>query len=188
MNKFWWRNSNTNKGIHWCRWSDLCIPKSKGGLGFRELSKFNLDLLAKQGWKLIMNPNCLFARVMKAKYYPKGDFMSSGLESYPSFTWRSVWGARQLLMEGMGWRIGNVESVNIWNDKWLPRPGIGSIMCQNIDIRYSKVANLINKETNTWKHEVLNTLYGKEQVKAIVSIPLVSSSMPDVPVWRGDNT
>ncbi|KAH1047688.1 hypothetical protein J1N35_038472 [Gossypium stocksii] len=85
---------------------------------------------------------------------------------------RSVWGVRHLLEEEMGWQIGNGEFVNIWNDNWLPGPGNGSIMCQNIDIRYSKVADLINKETNTWKHEVINTLFGKEPVKAIVSIPL----------------
>ncbi|KAA3467646.1 reverse transcriptase [Gossypium australe] len=30
MNKFWWRNSKSNKGIHWCQWRDMCIPKAKG--------------------------------------------------------------------------------------------------------------------------------------------------------------
>ncbi|MBA0845488.1 hypothetical protein Goarm_022952, partial [Gossypium armourianum] len=54
---------------------------------------------------------------------------------------------------------------NIWNDRWLPGPGNGRIECQNIDIRYSK-----------------------EQLQHIVSIPLVSSRLQDVPVWRGDNT
>lgn len=87
MNKFWWRNSKTNKGIHWCKWQDMCITKAKGGMDFKDLSKFNLALLAKQGWKIITQWNCLFARVMKPKYIPKGDFMSAGLGSYPSYTW-----------------------------------------------------------------------------------------------------
>lgn len=59
--------------------------------------------LQKQGWKLIMQPDCLFARVMKAKYFLNGDFMSAGLGAYPSYTWRSILGARYLLEEGMGW-------------------------------------------------------------------------------------
>ncbi|KAA3479816.1 reverse transcriptase-like protein [Gossypium australe] len=95
MCKFWWCNSKTNKGIHWCKWSDMCIPKAKGRLGFKDLSKFNFALLAKQGWKIITQPNCLFACVIKAKYFPKGKFMSAGLGSYHSYTWRSIWGARQ---------------------------------------------------------------------------------------------
>ncbi|KAA3462160.1 reverse transcriptase [Gossypium australe] len=107
MNKFWWRNSKSNKGINWCKWRDMCTPKVKEGLGFKDLESFNLALLAKQGWKILMQPNCLFACVMKSKYFPKGDFMNAELGSYPSFTWQSIWGARHILEKGIRWRVGN---------------------------------------------------------------------------------
>lgn len=55
-------------------------------MGFRDLSKFNVALLAKQGWNLIMNPTSLLAQVMKAKYYTRGDFLSARLGAYTSFT------------------------------------------------------------------------------------------------------
>lgn len=41
MKKFWWANRKTLKGIHWSTRSTLCLPKTLGGVGFRELSKFN---------------------------------------------------------------------------------------------------------------------------------------------------
>lgn len=65
----------------------MCIPKTRGGIGFRDFTKFNLALLAKQGWKLITNPSSLLVRVYKAKYYSQNDFMSARLGFYPSFTW-----------------------------------------------------------------------------------------------------
>lgn len=46
--KFWWQKNSQKKGMHWCRWSDLCYPKDMRGMGFRDLYKFNVALLAKQ--------------------------------------------------------------------------------------------------------------------------------------------
>lgn len=79
MCRFWWRNAKTNKGIHWCIWSTMCTSKVRRGMGFKKLSKFNMALLAKQGWKLNTSPETLLARVMKVKYYPRGNFMSARL-------------------------------------------------------------------------------------------------------------
>lgn len=34
--------------------------------------------------------------------------------------WRSICSARELIADGLVWRIGNGNNVNIWNDPWLP--------------------------------------------------------------------
>ena len=59
-------------------------------MGFRNLQAFNLSMLTKQGWRLLMNLNSLVARVYKAKYYPHGDVLNVSLGSRPSYAWRSV--------------------------------------------------------------------------------------------------
>lgn len=79
-------------------------------------------MLKKQGWKLITDPTSLIAQVMKATYYPRSDFMQAELGAHPSFTWRSIWGARKILESRIRWRIGDGNYVNIWNDTWLPYP------------------------------------------------------------------
>lgn len=66
-----------HKRIHWKAWWKLCIPKGKGGMGFRDLHSFNLAMLAKQVWRLLAEPDSLCARVLRAKYYPDGRLLQA---------------------------------------------------------------------------------------------------------------
>lgn len=50
MANFWSGQREDKKKIHWVSWHKMCTPKSKDGLGLKDLSSFNMALLAKQGW------------------------------------------------------------------------------------------------------------------------------------------
>lgn len=64
MNSFWWGSGGSNKGISWLFWERMCTAKEGGGLGFKKLNKFNIELLAKQGWRLLNNQNPLVTSIM----------------------------------------------------------------------------------------------------------------------------
>ncbi|KAA3480762.1 reverse transcriptase [Gossypium australe] len=119
MNKFWWTNNKTSKGIHWSGWEPLCKPKDAGGMDFKNLVLFNKALLAKQVWRILTQPKCLLAKVLKARYYPHSDILAANIGSYPSFTWRSICSARELIVKGLLWRVKNGSCINIWNDPWF---------------------------------------------------------------------
>ncbi|XP_059436088.1 uncharacterized protein LOC132169016 [Corylus avellana] len=51
----------------------------------------------------------------------------ANLGNKPSFAWRSIWGARDLLERGLYSRVGNGQKTRIWGDKWVPIPATYSI-------------------------------------------------------------
>lgn len=126
------------------KWSNLCMPKFKSGLGFRALVTFNKALLAKQGWQLLTNPNTLLATVLKSKYYPNGNYLDVGLGSMPSYTWRSIHGVHDLLRHGTRWRVGAGENIWVWNTNWLPSPNTFKVNTPlNTLLEEAMVADLI---------------------------------------------
>ena len=98
-------------------WKRLCKSKLRGGMGFRNVQAFNLAMLAKQGWRLLMNPNSLVAQVYKAKYFSHGDVLNASLGSKPSYAWKSIMQGLEVVKRGSRWRVGNGKLIHIWKDK-----------------------------------------------------------------------
>lgn len=57
--RFWWGKGAGKKGIHWCKWENLCRGKREGGLGFRDLELFNQAMLTKTFWRIMHSPSSL---------------------------------------------------------------------------------------------------------------------------------
>jgi hypothetical protein len=108
--------------------SRMGLAKQCGGMGFRDLSAFNLALLAKQGWRILQNPNSLVAHILQEKYI-----------------WRSLLEAWPLLESGLKWRIGNGEQVRILGDKWVDKSPNFQIqtLCNVLDPE-ARVSSLID--------------------------------------------
>ena len=49
IRNFRWGQKDDERKLAWLSWEKLSMPKSRGGMGFKQLKLFNLALLAKQG-------------------------------------------------------------------------------------------------------------------------------------------
>lgn len=60
------------------------LPKSVGGLGFRNFESFNQALLDRKCWRLYIDPTSLVAKVLKEKYYRNAKLVDAKLGARPS--------------------------------------------------------------------------------------------------------
>ncbi|XP_058776484.1 uncharacterized mitochondrial protein AtMg00310-like [Vicia villosa] len=119
LNSFWWGGGTNHKGIRWMAWDKLACPKEEGGLRFRDFRSFNEAMVAKQGWFFLANPLALVSRIFKARYFPRSSFFDAKLGYNPSFVWKSIWSAREILIMGCRWSIGTGTQINVMSDPWF---------------------------------------------------------------------
>lgn len=156
MNGFWWGQGSDNKGIRWKSWDKLCTIKEAGGLGFKSFRNFNIAMLAKQGWRLLNNNNPLVTSCMKAKDFPKGDFLSAKLGANPSYMWRSILASQDIVRKGCRRKIGDGKRKDIWKIPWLPSAENGFMTTiMPGELEGSMVSGLIEIGQKQWDEEVL---------------------------------
>lgn len=72
-----------------------------------------------------MKPNTLVARIFKEKYSPQTSFSKANLGNNPSYIWRSLWKARDVLTLRCRWRFGDGSKIHVMSEPWLRSEGKG---------------------------------------------------------------
>ncbi|XP_043812756.1 uncharacterized protein LOC110619075 [Manihot esculenta] len=160
------------------------LQKGDGGMGFRDLRCFNAALLGKQGWRILSDINSLLYNVLRAKYFPSGDFMSASLGSNYSYVWKSVHSSQQLLVRGTRWRVGDGRSIFVKNNPWLPSdsnfvPNDPMFIDDAIH-----VSDLFVPGELRWDLEKVLNIFSMDDVRSILAIPLPLNPRPDKLIWH----
>jgi hypothetical protein len=172
IRNFWWGSKDGKRKMCWVAWEEMTKPKYLGGLGFRDIELFNLALLARQGWRILQNPETLSARILKSVYYPSSSFMQAGLGSQPSKVWRAIWEGREVLAQGLVRRIGTGESTHAWDDNWIPRDGALRPFACRVANPPKRVSDFIIQSTRQWDMAKLNACFVPVDVEMIRAIPI----------------
>jgi hypothetical protein len=183
--KFWWGANSEQRKIHWMSWERLSKAKADGGMGFRGMGEFNKALLGKHCWRLATGGSSLLEKVFKSRYYPNGNFMTAKEGYQPSYAWKSIISARELVDKGGLWKIGNGRHVRIWEDKWLPDLQI--LTHNNSDLPIppdALVLDLIDAESRQWNKELISACFDRSVAQQIYSIPLSFRLPPDKLIWH----
>ena len=180
---FWW-GSGTNRGMHWYNWKRICVPKKEGGLGFRDLERFNQALLSNQVWRLLQQPGSLVARILKARYFAEESILTAQPKRKASYAWKSLLYGRDLLIQGLRFIIGNGTKVSMWSDPSLaehpPRPPRSREKVSRVE----SVSSYIKRDGTGWDIEKLREVVIDEDIDKILSIRISSHVELDLLGWH----
>ncbi|XP_074298887.1 uncharacterized protein LOC141629856 [Silene latifolia] len=111
------------------------------------------------------------ARVLKGKYFADRDFLGAELGSNPSYTWRSIWEAKDVILLGARRRIGDGWSTKVWLDPWIPNTQSRRVLSPRHHNNASmKVADLMTNDRTSWDDELLRGMFlpfEQDRIKAI---------------------
>lgn len=182
---FWWGQSQQSNKIHWISWKNLGMPKNEGGMGFRNLKDFNVALLAKQGWRMVMEPQAFWAQLLKSKYFPNGDFLRAGKGAKSSWAWSSLLVGRNIIMRGARWQVLDGSHVKIWTDKWIPGCSEHALQLSHhsqVDLE-AKVETIIDRQSREWNLEAIGGMFSPNDAKIIRAMPLGDGWEKDRLIW-----
>ncbi|GJS65088.1 hypothetical protein Tco_0679652 [Tanacetum coccineum] len=155
--------------------------------GFRDFEAFNTALLAKQGWRLLTNPDAFWGRILKGIYFPNSNFLVAKKGSHPSWLWSSLLHGRDLLLHGLRWQVGNGRNIYFWTHKWVPfskdfyiRSPLGPFHNGNT------VADFI--EDGEWNVRLLREHISATEAEMVLQIPISRTGSTDKLVWHFDPT
>ena len=97
----------------------------------------------------------------------------------PSFVWRSLLSARDVITTGSRWRVGDGYLIGVTTHKWLSHDPIfvGQL---NPELRMS---DLIDNDSRQWDRGKIHALFSQHTSREILAIPLNNLHTWDSLIW-----
>ena len=117
------------------------------GCFFREMTKFNEALLAKQVWRLHTNGFHILYKVFSPKCFPHGSLLDPLLKVLTLGTTFCM--QRNSLKKGSTWRIGDYNTIHIGGGggrgggNWIPNPGNQKVVSICLGFHHNATINTL---------------------------------------------
>ncbi|KAJ9535293.1 hypothetical protein OSB04_un001605 [Centaurea solstitialis] len=118
LRSFLWNGGEAVNGKAKVAWKVVCLPRDKGGLGVRDLRKWNKILLTKQVWKIVGNHENLWVKWVH-EYRLKGRcFWDVGSVFDASWFWIKMVRFREAYRNQICHILGDGRTTYLWSDNW----------------------------------------------------------------------
>jgi hypothetical protein len=122
--------------------------------------------------------------VLKGKYYPNGDFISTRKKKRASDTWRVILFGREVLQKGIVKRIGPGNTIKIWEDNWLPGAVNLKPLVRPPGAILVTVEELFLPGTRQWEVELVHGSFDAWDAEEILKLRQGTHMEEDIVAWN----
>lgn len=147
------------RGICWVSWIKVCLPKVLGGLGVKHLDVFNLSLLGKWRWRILVDSGAVWSPLLRSRYdIPNLEDRSSRNSSQ---WWRDLCALyndksspTNWFSKSVGREVGDGVKTKSWQQAWfgdtplkIVFPRLHSLACD----KHCYIAELGRWDGDVWR-------------------------------------
>ncbi|GKU85525.1 hypothetical protein SLEP1_g191 [Rubroshorea leprosula] len=176
---FLWEGKGEGKKTNWVSWERVCKPKEEGGLGIRDLRKFNVALMGKWLGRLANMEEGLWKSVIEGKYGVIGwhwlEWVRDG-RNIGSLWWRDIQSLKtgegvnvRWLWEGFRLKIREGKGISFWWDVWCRKECLANkfpILYSLLTRKDKECHEMGNVDQGKWKWNLTwrrNLFVGEEE-------------------------
>ena len=106
------------KKYHLVAWKTICLSKTRGGLGIKDITKMNISLLCKWWWKLETESG-LWQDLVEKKYLKGNSISVVKHKADDSPIWADLLKIREVYLRGRVIQTADGKRTLFWKDAWL---------------------------------------------------------------------
>ncbi|KAK1421762.1 hypothetical protein QVD17_24370 [Tagetes erecta] len=185
MKGFLWQKNSNERAKSKVAWSDVCLPKTEGGLGIRKISDVNRSLISYHLWSIITHRKSLWVDWIY-DYKLKGrSIWDVTPKAKMTWSWRKILQIRELIRPHIRHKIGNGRDTFAWSDNWCTQSPLNRFITPR-DIYnagfslHAKVADLVSNMNWKWP----DAWYDLFPVLIHVHVPVIITNRNDGTIWH----
>lgn len=155
---FLWGEVDEVKKVCWTRWDDICKAKKDGGLGVKHVGRFNIALISKCLWWILVEKDNLWFRLLKERYgnfnynILSNSYVSNMVMRKQSLWWRDISGIGTVSNPDVNWfnesihgKVGEGNIIKLWKQVWINLKPLDVVFPDLFKISVTRSINISTK-------------------------------------------
>jgi hypothetical protein len=147
---FFWAGDANKRKYHFVKWRWICKPRGKGGLGIKDLYKFNISLMCKWRWKLEREEGP-WQEFMRRKYLGEAWIQWGRHRAGDSPLWSDMLHIREVYLCGRRMNVGNGHRTSFWGDAWCGHTPLKEKFLELYDICNEQIISVAAAAQMGWR-------------------------------------